>query len=101
LLAPFAPHIAEELWAQLGGTYSVHQQAWPEWDPSLIVRDTLTLAVQVDGKVRDRITVPADITEAEAREQALCCAGVRRTIDGRQVARVIYVPGRLVNVVTR
>jgi leucyl-tRNA synthetase len=92
LLAPFAPHIAEELWARLGGPYSVHQQAWPAWDETRAVKETVTLVVQVDGRVRARLTVPADISEAEARERALDCAGVRRHLDGRRVVRVVYVP---------
>jgi len=100
LMAPFAPHIAEELWARLGGPYSVHQQAWPVWDEALAAEETITLVVQVDGRVRDRLAVPADISEVEARDLALDCDGVRRQLDGRRVARVIYVPGRLVNVVT-
>jgi len=100
LLAPFAPHVAEELWARLGGQYSVHQQAWPTWDETLAAEETITLVMQVNGRVRDKLTVPADIGEAKARELALGCAGVRRHLDGRRVVRVIYVPGRLVNVVT-
>ena len=100
LLAPFAPHIAEELWERLGGPYSVHQQHWPAWDEELIAEETITLVVQVNGRVRDRLTVPAKIGEAEARELALNSQGARRDLDGRQVARTIYVPGRLVNVVT-
>ncbi len=100
LLAPFAPHIAEELWARLDGPYSVHQQVWPVWDEALAAEETITLVVQVDGRVRDKLTVPADIGEAEARDLALDCDGVRRHLDDRRVARVIYVPGRLVNVVT-
>jgi leucyl-tRNA synthetase len=100
LLAPFAPHIAEELWKRMGGAYSVHQQAWPTWDETLAAEETITLVVQVDGKVRDNLTVPACIEEAEARALALACDGVRRCLDDRAVAHVIYVPGRLVNVVT-
>jgi leucyl-tRNA synthetase len=105
LLAPFAPHITEELWERLGGDRSkvgtsVHQQAWPTWDEALVTEGSITLVVQVNGKVRDRLTAPADIGEDEARERALDCDGVRRHLDGRRVARVIYVPGRLVNVVT-
>jgi len=100
LLAPFAPHIAEELWARLDGPYSVHQQAWPTWDDALIAEETITLVVQVDGRVRDRLTVPADITEVEARERAQSCEGVRRHVKDRRVARVIYAPGRLINIVT-
>ncbi len=101
LLAPFAPYIAEELWARLGGPYSVHQQAWPQYDAAPITEEAITLVVQVDGRVRDRLSVPADVTEAEVRRQALSCDGVRRHLDGRRVARVVYVPGRLVNVVTK
>jgi leucyl-tRNA synthetase len=101
LLAPFAPHIAEELWARMGEKYSVHQQAWPTWDEDLAAEEAITLVVQVDGKLRDRLIVPADIGEEEARERALACESVRRQLDGRSVARVIYVPARLVNVVTR
>jgi leucyl-tRNA synthetase len=100
LLAPFAPHIAEELWARLGGSHSVHQQAWPIWDEALAAEEIITLVVQVDGRVRDKLAVSADISEAEARELALDCDGVRRHLGDRRVARVIYVPGRLVNVVT-
>ncbi|HUV90580.1 MAG TPA: leucine--tRNA ligase [Anaerolineae bacterium] len=100
LLAPFAPHVAEELWARLGGPYSVHQQAWPVWEEPGVAEETITLIVQVDGRVRDKLTVPAGIGEAEARQRALECAGVRRQLDGHRVARAIYVPGRLVNVVT-
>jgi len=100
LLAPFAPHIAEELWARMGEPYSVHQQGWPEWEEALAAEETITLVVQVDGKLRDKLTVPADIGEDEARKLALECDGVRRHLDGRRAARTIYVPGRLVNVVT-
>ncbi|MBN1639980.1 MAG: leucine--tRNA ligase [Anaerolineae bacterium] len=101
LLAPFAPYIAEELWARMGGTYSVHQQAWPTWDQAAIDKQTVTLVVQVDGRVRDRLEVPVGIGEGEARELAMQRDGVRRHIGAGGVERVIYVPDRLVNVVTR
>jgi leucyl-tRNA synthetase len=100
LLAPLAPHIAEEIWAALGGAYSVHQQPWPTWDRELVAQDTVTLVVQVDGRVRDRLRVPAGIAEAEARKRALACQGVRRHLGDRAPARVVYVPNRLVNLVT-
>jgi len=100
LLAPFAPHIAEELWARLGGHYSVHQQAWPTWDEDLVAEERVTLAVQVDGRLRDRLTLPAGITETEVRERALNSERVRRHLTGRRATRVIYVPHRLVNIVT-
>jgi leucyl-tRNA synthetase len=67
----------------------------------LLAIESITLVVQVDGRVRDRLTVPAEITEAEAREQALRCERARQHVDGRHIERVVYVPGRLVNIVTR
>jgi leucyl-tRNA synthetase len=100
LLAPFAPHIAEELWERLGQPYSVHQQRWPQWDETAIVEDQVTLVVQVDGRVRDRVSVRVDIPEGEARDLVLAREAVRRHVGDRRVERVVYVPGRLVNVVT-
>jgi leucyl-tRNA synthetase len=101
LLAPFAPHIAEELWARMGEAYSVHQQPWPEWDEALATEEVVTLVVQVNGKVRARIEVSADIKEEAAREAALADENVRHHIDGKEIRKVIYVPGRLVNIVTK
>jgi leucyl-tRNA synthetase len=100
LLAPFAPYLAEELWERLGSAYSVHRQAWPAWDEELVAREEITLAVQVDGRVRDRLTVLADAGEDEIRERVLASENVRRHLAERRVARVIHVPGRLVNLVT-
>jgi len=100
LLAPIAPHIAEELWARMGEPYSIHQQPWPEWSEELIKEEFFTLVVQVDGKLRDRLEVPVTITEEEAKELALSSRRVQRHIAGKEVVRIIYVPGRLVNVVT-
>jgi leucyl-tRNA synthetase len=99
LLAPFAPHIAEELWAQQGGEFSVHQQSWPSYDPSLTVNENITLIIQVNGKVRDRILVPADISEAEAHARALESERVQGLLNGKAPERVVVVPGRLVNLV--
>jgi leucyl-tRNA synthetase len=99
MMAPFTPHMVEELWAQLGKPYSIHQQAWPAWDQAAAAEETITLPVQVNGKVRDRIIVPVDVDEDTARRLALETDGAQRHIAGRAVRRVIYVPGRLVNVV--
>jgi len=107
LLAPFAPHIAEELWQMRRsgprgdepGADSVHRQAWPAYDPALTVAETITLVIQVNGKVRDRIQVPAGIGEEEARRQALSSEKVQRYLDGSPPRQVIVVPGTLVNVV--
>jgi leucyl-tRNA synthetase len=99
VLAPFAPHHAEEMWAALGEPYSVHEQAWPSWDESLIAAEQITLVVQINGKLRDRIVVPADIAEEEAKELALSRAKVRPHVEGRELRKSVYVPGRLVNLV--
>ncbi len=101
MLAPMMPHVAEELWERMGQPYSIHTQRWPSYDEALAHADVVTLVLQVDGKVRDRIQVAADLTEAQARELALRNEKVRKFMDGRQVADVVVVPGRLVNVVTR
>jgi len=101
LLAPIAPHLGEELWEHLGGPYSVHQQRWPAYDAELAQAETITLVLQVDGKVRDRIQVSADLADGEARELALRNEKVRKFMDGRSVADVVVVPRRLVNVVTK
>ena len=99
VLAPFAPHHAEEMWAAMGEPYSVHDQAWPAWDETLIAAEEITLVVQVNGKLRDRIEVPADITEEAATELALSSERVRLHVEGREIRKRIYVPGRLVNLV--
>ena len=101
LMAPMAPHIAEELWEAMGRRYSVHQQAWPVWDESLAASDSITLVVQVNGRLRDRIEVDASIEEGRARELALSSVRVQPHIEGKEIVNIVYVPGRLVNVVAR
>jgi leucyl-tRNA synthetase len=99
LLAPITPHITEELWGVIGEPYSIHQQAWPVADESLAAEDSITLVVQVNGKVRTRIEVSADIDEATAKEKALASEVVAKYLEGRMPRKVIYVPGKLVNIV--
>jgi len=101
LLAPTAPHLAEELWQQTGHEYSIHNQSWPQWDKELAKDEEITLVVQVNGKLRDRITVPVSITEAEAKQVALESQRVRMYLGDKEVFGIIYVPGRLVNLVVR
>jgi leucyl-tRNA synthetase len=101
LLAPSTPHLAEELWERIGGPYSVHQQSWPAWSEELAADEMVTLVVQVNGKVRDKITVPVDIPEEEARRMALECPNARRHYEGKEIVQVIYVPRRLVNIVVK
>ncbi len=100
LLAPLTPHIAEELWERRGGTYSVHQQAWPEADPALVASDVVELPIQVDGKLRDRLVVNADTPAEEIERLALASDHVQRYLAGRAPRRVIQIPGKLVNIVT-
>jgi leucyl-tRNA synthetase len=101
IMAPLAPHITEELWERRGRPYSIHQQAWPSYDPELARLQEITLVVQVNGKVRDKLQVPAEISEEEALRLALESPRVRQHIDQRSIERTIYVPGRLINLVVR
>ena len=99
MLAPIAPHISEEIWMRLGKPYSIHQQSWPVVDEEATVEDKITLIVQINGKLRDRIVVSPDITDEAAREAALESENVQRHLEGATPRKVIVVPGRLVNIV--
>ncbi len=99
LLAPSAPHLAEELWQRSGRAYSIHNQSWPAWEKELAAEEEITLVVQVNGKLRDRIQVSVDIGEEEAKGLALASEKVKPHLEGKQVRKIIYVAGRLVNVV--
>jgi leucyl-tRNA synthetase len=99
LLSPFAPHLAEELWGRLGHRESLAYERWPAADPALLVAETITIAVQVNGKRRDEIVVAADADDEAIRTAALAAPNVRKHLDGREPRKVIIVKGRLVNVV--
>ena len=99
MLAPVCPHIAEELWQRSGGEYTIHIQPWPEVDLKATKEDEITLIIQVNGKLRDRLTVPADISEEQAKQAALGSDHVAPYLEGQAPRKVIYVPGRLVNIV--
>jgi leucyl-tRNA synthetase len=99
LLAPFAPHLAEELWQKLGGTGSVHRQRWPVADPEALVRDTIPLVIQIKGKVRGNLEVPADADKATLEKLALESEVAARWLEGKAPSRVIVVLGKLVNLV--
>jgi leucyl-tRNA synthetase len=101
LLAPSVPHIAEEIWQRIGKPYSVHTQTWPQADPALAADEQVEIAVQVNGKVRDRLLLPPDAPEDAARAAAMASASVKTHVQGKQVARVIYVPNRLLNIVVK
>jgi leucyl-tRNA synthetase len=99
LLAPMAPHITEELWKDLGHEESVHVSNWPLWDEKLVTEEVITLAVQVNGKVRSEIVVETDISEADAIEAAKNDEKVAPHLEGKTIKKAIYVPGRLVSLV--
>ena len=99
LLAPFAPHLAEEFWFRLGGQGSVHLQAWPQHDPDALVQDTVDLVIQIKGKVRGTIQVPAECDKDTLEALALASDVAKRWLEGKPPRRVIVVPGKLVNLV--
>jgi leucyl-tRNA synthetase len=99
LLAPMAPHLAEEIWSRLGHAESLAHEAWPEADRRLLVDETITLVVQVNGKKRAELQVPADISKQDVETAALALDNVQKLLDGRPPKKVIVVPGRLVNIV--
>jgi leucyl-tRNA synthetase len=94
LMAPFTPFVAEELWSRTGHAYSVHNQAWPQYDPAAAAEEEITLIVQINGKVRDRIQVPAGISDDDARRLALESPGAQRHMEGKPPRQVIYIAKR-------
>ena len=100
ILAPFAPHIAEELWEMLGHTESLVYEPWPEYDKELIKEKEIELAVQVMGKIKDRIVVSADADEAQIKQKALSCEKVIAALAGKEPGKIIVIKSRLVNIVT-
>lgn len=99
LLAPYAPHIAQELWHRLGETDFIAHAAWPKYDENVLETATITIVAQVNGKLRNRLQLPADATDKEIEEAALADERVQRFIDGKPIRKVIVVPNRLINIV--
>ncbi len=105
MLAPETPHIAEELWQRRRGdeafdpARSIHVQPWPAYEPALAQADMVTLVVQVNGKVREKLELPADVDEAAARAAALASPTIQKWLEGKQVRKVIYAGGKLINIV--
>jgi leucyl-tRNA synthetase len=93
------PHLAEEVWAMLGGEGLVAQAAWPKADPALLIDDTVTLPIQVNGKRRGEITVPKEMAASEVEKLVLADEAVQRALGGAAPKKLIVVPGRIVNVV--
>jgi len=99
MLAPFAPYLAAELWETLGQKSNLLREAWPKFDPALAKEDEVEMAVQVNGKIRARITVPADADEEAIKSTALADEKVKAAIAGKEIVKVLVVKGRLVNIV--
>ena len=99
LLAPMAPHLSEELWQKLGNKKSIFLEKWPKYDSKLIKEEIVTLVIQVNGKVRDKIEVEAGISKEEAKKLALSREKVQKWIEGKEIKKVIFVPGKLINIV--
>ena len=101
LLAPITPFISEELWETSGNIGSVHLQQWPVWDEEALVESMITLPVQVNGKLRDQIALPADVTEAEARKAAEASEKVQKYLENMQVVKFIFVSKRMISFVVK
>jgi leucyl-tRNA synthetase len=99
MMAPVAPHIAEELWSRLGKPYSIHQQSWPQVDEAAAREDMIELPVQINGKVRDRIVVPVEAADEEVKAAALASEAVKKFLEGKEPRKVIVVKGKLVSLV--
>jgi leucyl-tRNA synthetase len=99
ILSPFAPHLAEELWSRLGHKESISTAHWPKVDPKFLVSDTFRLVVQINGKLRDQFDAPVGISEADALQMAMDRDAVKNQLNGKELKKKIYVPGRLVNFV--
>lgn len=100
LLAPTAPHLAEELWTRTGHPYSIHNQSFPTWDEELAKEEVFTLVIQINGKVRDKIDLPVCVTEDEVKELVLNREKIKYYLEGKNILRTIYVPKKLINIVT-
>ncbi len=99
VLSPFAPHLGEEIWQRLGHDTSLAYAPWPAYDPSLVKDDIVEIGVQVNGKIRGTVTLPADADEAAARSAAMADAKIAPHLAGKTVKKVVYVPGKILNVI--
>jgi leucyl-tRNA synthetase len=99
LMSPFTPHLAEEMWVMLGGTGLVVHTRWPVADPALLVEDTVTLPIQINGKRRTEVVVPKDADQAQVEAIVMAQEAVQRALEGNAVKKLIVVPGRIVNIV--
>jgi leucyl-tRNA synthetase len=101
LAAPLTPHLSEELWHRIGREGSVFRSAWPEYDPDAIVGDQIEIAVQVNGKLRDSVMVPADADQTVVEEAAFGSRKIQAHTEGKQIVKRIFVKGRILNIVVK
>jgi len=99
LLSPFVPHFAEELWETLGNRASIIKTRWPDYDPEAVLEDEILIVIQVNGRLRDRMTIPTSYGEEEVKAWALKSERIRKLVEGKEIKRVILVPKKLVNIV--
>jgi leucyl-tRNA synthetase len=101
LLAPFAPHVAEELWQQLGHNSTIHTSKWPTFDEKYLVSDKMIIAIQVNGKVRGEVEMPIDAEEVAVIDAAQANDRVKAHTEGKTIVKTIYVPGKILNIVVK
>jgi len=101
LLAPMVPHACEELWQELGSSETIINRGWPAFDPMIAEADEVVIVIQVNGKLRGQITVNAKAPEEEVKNQAFACDKVQPWVEGKEIKKVISVPGKLINIVVK
>ena len=101
MISPFAPHFAEEMWEQSGYPYSIFNQQWPEYDEKALILDTVEIAIQINGKIRDKIDISSSLTKAEIEALVVSNDTVKAAIGDKKIVKIIVVPQRLVNIVVR
>jgi leucyl-tRNA synthetase len=101
ILSPFAPHLAEEVWEKLGYGGSIFKSAWPEYDKELIKDDVINLVVQINGKLRATIELPADISEEAAKTAALENEVIKKWLEGKEIIKIVFVKGKLISIVVK
>ena len=99
ILSPFAPHLTEEIWEKLGNDGSITTSPWPTVDEKYLKKREVEMVVQVNGKVRDRLTVSVDVTEDEIKETALESEKVKIYLEGKEIKKIIFIPGKLISIV--
>mgnify|MGYP004502804485 FL=1 len=101
ILSPLCPHLGEELWSMLGHNTTITYEPWPTYDESKTTEDTIEIAVQVNGKVRDTVKVNKDISKEELEKEALTSEIIKKWLENKEIVKIITIPGRIVNIVIR